>query len=167
MGERTETIREFMVPITDYPTINHNVALHEAVNIMYNMSRAKGYRWIVVLDDQKNLVGFLTLRNVMEAISSLAPKAGGWLGIFTYSRPGFFYWEGVQAIKNTPVKKFIKPLVDVQVKETDNPAKAAEIILNRRVTIVPVVNGENDLVGIIRPVDLLPFFNRLFEEAPN
>jgi len=166
LEEHPETIKDFMVPITDYPSINHNVSLGEAVNIMYRMSQAKGYRWIVALDENKNLVGFITLRNVMEAISNLAPKAGGWLGIFTYSRPGYFYWEGIQSIKNTPVKKVIKPLVDVHVQESDTPAAAAEIILNRRITIVPVVNEQNGLVGIIRSVDLLPFFNRLFEIAP-
>jgi CBS domain containing-hemolysin-like protein len=161
-----ETVKDFMVSISDYPSIDHNLGLGETVSIMYHMSRAKGYRWLVVLDENKNLVGFLTLRNVMEAISSLAPKAGGWLGIFTYSRPGYFYWEGVQSLQNIPVKKVLQPLVDVRVLENDNPAAAAEIILNRRITIVPVINDRNELVGIIRSVDLLAFFNRLFENAP-
>jgi len=126
----------------------------------------EGYPPMEFRDENKNLVGFLTLRNVMEAISNLAPKAGGWLGIFTYSRPGYFYWEGVQSLQNIPVKKVIQPLVDVRVLENDNPAVAAEIILNRRITIVPVINDRNELVGIIRSVDLLAFFNQLFENAP-
>lgn len=130
---------------------------------MDRMAKEKGYRWLVVLDDDENITGFLTLRNAFEAMSNLAPKAGGWLGIFTYNRPGMFYWEGVQLIKDTPLKKSIRPLVDVFVQETDPPAKAAELILNRRITIVPVVDGQNKVVGIVRPVDLLPFIKKLFE----
>ncbi|MCL6634405.1 MAG: CBS domain-containing protein [Peptococcaceae bacterium] len=164
--EKKETIRDFMVSLADYPTVHEDATLEQAVNIMYRMAREKGYRWLVVLDGRGGIKGFLTLRNVMEAISNLAPKAGGWMGIFTYSRPGFFYWEGVQAIKDTPVKKCIKPLVDVFVKETDYPAQAAELILNRRITIVPVVDDGGNVVGIVRPVDLLPFFKNLFDHAP-
>lgn len=165
--QKKETIKDFMVPFADYPSINQNATLEEAVNLMYRISREKGYHWLVVLDDNGKITGFLTLRNVMETISDLAPKAGGWLGIFAYSRPGYFYWEGVQAIKNTPVKKCIRPLVDVHVRETDYPAQAAEIILNRRITIVPVLNDREEVVGIVRPVDLLPFFKNLFDHAPN
>lgn len=166
MTEFTEAIKDLMIPISDYPTINQNATLQQAVNMMYRMTKAKGYRWIIALDDNSNLVGFLTLRNVMEGINNFGPKAGGWLGVLNYGKPGLFFWEGIQAIKDTPVKKLIRPLVDVYVKETDHPSKAAEIIFNRRVTIVPVVSEKEELVGILRLVDLLPFLNNLFENAP-
>ena len=166
MSEATYTVKDYMVPFHDYPSINHNATLEEAVDLMYRMVREKGYRWLVVLDDGGNIKGFLTLRNVFEAISELAPKAGGWLGVFTYNRPGYFYWEGLQLIKDTRVKKLIKPLIDVSVFETDSPARAAEIIINRRITILPILNAELKAVGIVRPVDLLPFLKGLFENAP-
>ncbi len=166
MTENMETVKDFMIPFHDYPKINENATLEEAVNTMYRMTREKGYRWLVVLDKGGSIKGFLTLRNVFEAISELAPKAGGWLGVFTYNRPGFFYWEGMQLIKNTPVKKLIKPLIDVSVYETDSPAKAAEIIINRRITILPIMDNQLSVVGIIRPVDLLPFIVNLFDNTP-
>jgi len=166
MPELAETIKNYMIQFSEYPRINHKATLEEAVNLMYNMSKTKGYRWIVVLDDENKIAGFLTLRSVYETLSNLAPKAGGWLGVFTYTKPGMFYWEGVQLIKDTLLKKCIRPLVDVYVHENDPPSKAGEIILNRRITIVPVINDENDVVGIIRPVDLLPFLKKLFDNAP-
>lgn len=166
MQEKMEMIKDLMISLEDYPSVSQDTTLEQAVNMMLRMSQDKGYRWLVVMGDKGNIVGFLTLRNIMEAISTLAPKAGGWMGIFTYSRPGFFYWEGVQAIKDTPVKKFIKPMVDVFVQETDYPAQAAEIILNRRVTIVPVTDDQGKVIGIVRPVDLLPFFKKLFDNTP-
>ena len=162
MQDNVVTIKDLMVPFEDYPRINQKATLEQAVNLMYQMTKEKGYRWVVVLDDQENIVGFLTLRNVFEAISNLAPKAGGWMGVFTYNRPGFFYWDGVQLIKETPVKKCIRPLVDISVQESDYPIKAAEIIMNRRITILPVLNQQQQVVGIIRPVDLLPFIKNLF-----
>lgn len=167
MEEKEVKIRDLMISLKDYPTLKQDATLEEAVNLMYRMARDKGYRWIVVLDDNDNIAGFLTLRSVMEAISSLAPKAGGWMGAFIYNRPGTFYWDGVQSIKNTPVRKWTQPMVDVFVQEDGYPATAAEIILKRRITIVPVVNDKMKVVGIVRPVDLLPFFKDLFDHAPN
>lgn len=166
MHEGQDRVKDYMIPFSDYPGVNQNMTLKEAVNLMDRMAKEKGYRWLVVLDDDNNITGFLTLRNVFEAMSNLAPKAGGWLGIFTYNRPGMFYWEGIQLIKDTPLKKCIRPLVDVFVQETDPPSKAAELILNRRITIVPVMNDQNEVVGIVRPVDILPFIKKLFETVP-
>lgn len=166
MHDEQDRVKDYMIPFSDYPSVNQNMTLKEAVNLMDRMAKEKGYRWLVVLDDDDNIAGFLTLRNVFEAMSNLAPKAGGWLGIFTYNRPGMFYWEGIQLIKDTPLKKCIRPLVDVFVQETDPPSKAAELILNRRITIVPVINDQDKVVGIVRPVDLLPFIKKLFETVP-
>lgn len=157
-----ELIKDLMIPLSDYPTLDHNATLEEAVNKMYRMTREKGYRWVVLLDDDGNIAGFLTLRNVFEALSNLAPKAGGWLGI-SFNRPELFYWEGVQMVKTTPVKKLVRPVVDVFVLESDIPSKAAEIILKRKINILPVMDNKMKVTGIIRPVDLLPFILELFQ----
>ncbi|MFZ5647726.1 MAG: HPP family protein [Bacillota bacterium] len=163
---KKEILKHYMIPFSEYPSIKQDSTLKEAVKMMFRMSKEKGYRWLVVMDDNNNITGFLTLRNILEAISNLAPKAGGWVGIFTFNRPGFFYWKGVNLIKDTPIKKCIRPLVDVFVHETDHPSKAAELIINRRITIIPVLDVHDKVAGIVRPVDLLPFIDQLFEEPP-
>lgn len=166
MHEEQDRIKDYMIPFSDYPSVSQKMTLEEAVNLIHRMVKDKGYRWLLVLDGNNNITGFLTLRSIFEAMSTLAPKAGGWLGIFTYNRPGMFYWEGIRSIRDTPLEKLIKPLVDVHVQETDPPSKAAELILNRRITIVPVMDDRNKIVGIVRPVDLLPFIKKLFESVP-
>lgn len=167
MQNKQDRIKDYMIPFSEYPRVYHNETLEHAVKMMHRMANEKGYRWLVVLDDHDKILGFLTLRNVFETIAKLAPKASGFLSIFTYSRPGLFYWEGVQLIKDTPLAKCIRPLVDVYVHEDDIPSKAAEIILNRRITIVPVLDDQMKVVGIVRPVDLLPFITQLFDNAPS
>lgn len=161
MQEKMRMSKDFMIPITHYPSINNNATLRQAVKMMCRMSKEKGYRWIIVLDNNNNITGFLTLRNVMAAISSSTSKAGGWLGMFTITP---FFWEEVKSTKDKPVKNCFRPMVDVCVQETDNPVKAIELILNLKITIVPVINERKEVVGIIRPVDLLPFFKMLFDQ---
>ncbi len=59
VAEKTKIIRDFMVPFSDYPTIDQNATLEQAVNMMYRMAREKGYRWLVVVDDKGKITGFL------------------------------------------------------------------------------------------------------------
>jgi len=167
MQERAKTVGDYMVPLSDYPRVNHNTTLHEAVNIITQRSKEKGYRWLVVMDDDNEIAGFLTLRNIFEAVSNLAPRASGMFSIFmSLSRQDLFYLEGVQLIKDTPLRKCIKPLVKVSVHVDDSPGVAAELILTRRITITSVMDEQGNIVGIIRPVDLLPFIKDLFDNAP-
>jgi len=167
MQKRAKTIGDYMVPLSDYPRVSYNTTLHEAVNIIFQKSREKGYRWLIVMDDKNEIAGFLTLRNVFEAVSNLAPRASGMFGIFTgLSRQDLFYLEGVQLIKDTPLKKCIKPLIKVSVHVDAPPGTAAELILKHRITITPVMDGQGNIVGIIRPIDLLPYIKELFDNAP-
>jgi CBS domain-containing protein len=66
-------------------------------------------------------------------------------------------------MKDTPVTKFVRPVVDAFVLENDPPSRAVEIIIKRKITIVPVLDSDLKVVGIVRPVDLLPFIIKLFE----
>jgi CBS domain-containing protein len=149
-----KTVKDYMISISNYPTINIDKTIEQAVYMMNEMTNKKGYRWIIAVDDNNNLVGFLTLRSVFEAINDLIPQSGNWMGISTK----------IQLVKNTPLKKCVRPLINVTVSENDHPVKAAEKILNRRITIVPVVNDRSEIVGIVRPVDLLPFIKELFDK---
>ncbi len=162
MENKMEMVKDLMIPLSDYSTIGKNATLEEAVGLMHKSAREKGFRWVLVLDNDGNIIGILTLRAVFEALGNLAPKAGGWLGI-SFNRPELFFWDGLKLIKDTPVTKFVRPVVDAFVMETDPPSRAVEIILRRRITIVPVLNQNLKVVGIIRPVDLLPFIKMLFE----
>jgi len=157
-----DRISDLMIPLSDYPTLNKKATFEEAVNLMYGSAMDKGFRWVLVLDEEERITGILTLRAVFQALGSLAPKAGGWLGI-SFNRPEMFFWDGLKLMKDTPVTKFVRPVVDAYVVESDPPARAMEIIMQKRITIVPVLDKNLKVVGIIRPVDLLPFIKKLFE----
>ncbi|MFZ5631836.1 MAG: HPP family protein [Bacillota bacterium] len=162
MQGKMDTVKDLMITLSDYSTIHKNATFEEAVSLMHTSAKEKGFRWVLVLDDDGNITGILTLRAVFQALGTLAPRAGGWLGI-SFNRPELFFWDGLKLIKDTPVTKFIRPVVDAYVMDTDPPARAVETILKRKITIVPVLNNKLKVVGIIRPVDLLPFIKMLFE----
>jgi len=162
MQKKMDSVKDLMIPLSDYSTINDNATLEETVNLMDRSIRERGHRTLMVLDGGGGVVGFLTTRAVFEALGKLAPKAGGWLGI-SFNRPELFFWDGLKLIKDTRVKKVMRPVVDAYVREADYPAKAVEMILKRGVTILPVLDEQERITGVIRALDLLPFVKRLFE----
>ncbi len=159
-----KTVKNFMVPFAEYPCINQNDSLERAVNLLGKLAGEKGYRWLTVLDDEGNISGFLTLRVVLESINSLNSKPGKWLGLLVDASRNRLGGTGLKQIKKAPVKKYMRPLMQVSVLETDDPAQAAEIIINCRISILPVRDKRNKIVGIVRPVDILPFIQYLFSD---
>ncbi|MCL4441986.1 MAG: CBS domain-containing protein [Firmicutes bacterium] len=159
-----DKVSALMIPISDYPTLGNRATFEEAINLMYSSSKDKGYRWVLVMGDEGKITGILTLRAVLEALGSLATKSGGWLGI-SFNRPEVFFWDGLKLIKDNPVTKYVRSVVDAYVMENDPPARAMELILKRKITIVPVLDKNLKVVGIVRPVDLLPFVKKLFDTS--
>ncbi len=164
MLRKMDSVKDLMIPLSDYSTIKQSATLEEAVDLMYHSIKEKGYRTLAVLDDGGTIVGFLTSRAAFEALGKLAPKAGGWLGI-SFNQPELFFWDGLKLIKDTPVKKLLRPVVDAYVRENDYPSKAVEMILKRGVTLLPVLDEQDKMVGVIRANDLLPFIKKLFESS--
>lgn len=162
MQEKVDRVSDYMIPLADYSTLNKKATFEEAVNLMNESAKKKGYRWVLVLDDDGKIVGILTLRNVYDELGALASKTGGWMGI-SFNRPDLFFWDGLKLMKDTPVTKYVRPVVDAFVMENDPPARAVEILIKRKITIIPVLDSDLKVVGIVRPVDLLPFIVKLFE----
>jgi CBS domain-containing protein len=162
MQEKADRVQDYMIPLSHYSTLSRRATFEEAVKMMNESAKEKGFRWVLVLDDDQKIVGILTLRSVYDALGSLASKAGGWLGI-SFNNADLFFWDGLKLMKDTPVTKFVRPVVDAFVLENDPPSRAVEIIIKRKITIVPVLDSDLKVVGIVRPVDLLPFIIKLFE----
>ncbi|MFZ5597951.1 MAG: HPP family protein [Bacillota bacterium] len=157
-----DKVGDLMIPLAHYSTLNKKATFEDAVNLMIESAKEKGFRWVIVLDDEERITGILTLRAVYEALGTLASKAGGWMGL-SFSHSEIFFWDGLKLMKDTPVTKFIRPVVEAYVMESDPPSRAVELILKKHITIVPVLDNNLKVVGIIRPVDLLPFIKKLFE----
>lgn len=162
MERKMDSVGDLMIPLSDYSTVNENATLEEAVELMYHSIIERGHRTMAVIDDSGKVVGFLTTRAVFEALGKLAPKAGGWLGI-SFNRPEIFFWDALKLVKDTPVKKVMRPVVAACVRDTDYPSKAVEMVLKHGVTILPVVDEHKEIIGFARASDLLPFVKKLFE----
>ena len=168
MPKHAKTIGEYMVPFEDYQRVTYDTTLHEALNIIAKEHDEKGYQWVIVLNENNEIDGFLTLRNIFEAVSNLALSASGMFSILTnLSRDDMFYLEGVQLIKDTPLKKAVMSLNNkISVHVDDAPGIAAVLMLRHHITIIPIRDNQDKIIGMVRPIDLLPYIQELFDHAP-
>ena len=87
---RTLVVKELMVPIEDYATVRQEANLQEAIFAMEKAqtgleSSHHKHRAILVLDDNRNVVGKLTMKDILIA---LEPNYGNIKGMEALTRSG-------------------------------------------------------------------------------
>ena len=130
---------------TNLTTLDHESRLLDAVLLM----RSSGYRHIPIVNGEK-LVGIVSDRDVQRASPSLLSK----ISQEEYNR----IFEG------TPISRIM-----VRDPMTVNPATslrdAVRIVHENKFGCIPVVEGENRLVGMVTVTDLLGVLDRLLSEG--
>lgn len=125
-------------------TLDHESRLLDAVLLM----RSSGYRHLPVVNGDK-LVGIVSDRDVQRAAPSLLSK----ISQEEYNR----IFEG------TPISRIMASNVTT-VNPTTPLRDAVRILYENKFGCVPVVEGENRLVGLLTVTDLLGVLDRVLSE---
>lgn len=159
-------ISEIMVPISGYANVNINDPLKKAIETIKstfercNKGVVKGHRSVLVLDEQDHLVGILTVRSILVAIDK-ASLSGTSHGI---SWKGFFARDYKKAL-DIPVKEVMLPIVNIFVLENSTLSYAANLSLNNKVNLLPVMDSSMKVVGILRSIDILNALGDIIENG--
>jgi len=127
-------------------TIGPNQSLYTAANILSTL----GFTRSVVVDEDKRPIGVVTLSDITSVSPTLVPT----------SRP----MGKSTVVKDSLIPSGILPIVLIQnvmtsdpivVKEEDDIADAARLMIRHGISGLPVVNGQGRLKGIITKSDLV------------
>ena len=133
------SVREIMVDVFEYPHIPYWFTLRQAAGIIRNtlLGAEKSVQPLVVLvfDEKYNLVGLASLREIMKG---LEPLWGGTAAASSGKPPA----EAPVATVMRPAKVFVEPGASV--------ADAARIIVEHGIELVPVLEDNKKLVGVLR-----------------
>ncbi len=141
--------RDIMEPIKD--VLRPENTLKEAVNRMKVIQRGTGMgvKGMIVQDDSGNLVGMLSIKDILRAI---IPH------YMTMTDLGEFTWDGMleEMCRKVEDKKVSEIMTqDVVTVEEDAPLmEVADTIVKKNLQRVPVVNKEGKPVGVIYVRDL-------------
>ncbi|MEO5356245.1 MAG: CBS domain-containing protein [Nitrospirae bacterium YQR-1] len=134
-------------------SISHTDTIRMAVRKMAGARRSEGVtgvRGLHVVDDDGRLIGMLSMINILEAVHPSYMEMGDDLSAFT--------WDGmfetlVSKISDMPIEGIISKTT-VTVDENAPLMKCLDIILKHNVGRLPVVNTQNQVIGMIHLRDL-------------
>lgn len=176
---KTKHVKDLMVPISDYATVNEDASMAEAIRALENDKRRYGeapyrHQSLVVIDSNQHVVGRLSQVDMMHALEPGYKAVGesSWVGLSRLSkkmlaamREEFQLWEQpleamCQVVCNAKVKDYMQaPTEGEFVSETDTLNIAAHrIVMGRHHSLL--VTRERVIIGILRSTDV---FNALYD----
>lgn len=160
----TIKVKEFMVPISEYPVIHDEETLKDAIKTLKNyLGEGREHRSLLVFSKtrkvkgEEELIGILTVRDILNAIKrNRTGYESAELFTMSLASMGWAYLDPVGKYANIKVGKVIRPLVSAFIRSDENITKAIELMMNKNVNILPVFEVKK-AVGIIRALDVLDF----------
>lgn len=182
-----QLVKEVMVPIKDYPQINMNASIGEAIKIfrkkfVTNSENGRAYishKPIIVLDGYGKTVGILTIRSLLKAIDAEANKKNTFSPLLLWA--SFFKKHKTNEHQNVHIKDIMRSVDYAYIYENEPVTKAVNIILTKHVNLLPVVENPKiceltqgeyppehlKVVGIIRTIDIFAVISDLLEWDDN
>lgn len=170
------SVRDLYVSIDEYPHIAADAPIAEAFAILNSALEAHTrYRSMLVHDDDGRLQGYLTMRDLVHAVADFQH---GKQTAYKYYHPfeGIpedftalsLIWQDGFTLKireetGKPVHE-VMTLVEDTVCLDDPLGKCAYLMLARNVRMLPVVEQDNRVLGVVRLVDLFQCIARAIRD---
>ena len=159
-------VRDLYVSIDEYPHIAADATIAEAFAVINSALEAHTrYRSILVHDKRGCVKGYLTMRDLIHAVADFQH---GKRPAYKYYHPfegipedftalSLIWQEGftlkIREETGKPVRQ-VMTLVEDTVSLNDPFGKCVYLMLARNVRILPVVEEDNRVLGVVRLVDL-------------
>lgn len=162
-------VKELVVKITEYPHIPYWLSVRDAISMIRSVygetPGPEEPRMVLVFDEKYQLKGVLTLKNLLVGIEprflrrdEKSPYQG--LTEADYASLSIFvegtFSEKCKEEARKPVSEIMTP-IRAKVDVNDSVTKAAFIMLQADVSLVPVMDGQK-IAGVLRMTDV---FNEL------
>jgi len=185
----SKTVKDLMVPLSEYATVSENATLHEAVMALktaqkeFDQTRDR-HRAILVYDKKNKIVGKLSQLDVLQALEPKYEQMGDTnrLSRFGLSRYGFSpkfmktvmnqfnLWDkSLEESCKTAGKRTVKeimytPTMGEFVEENASLSVAIhQLLLGHHQSLLVTRNKE--IIGILRLTDVFREISKLFEST--
>jgi CBS domain-containing protein len=168
-------VGDLMVEITEYPHIPYWMSVREAIFLIrstYDKKSGLGiHRMVLVFDEKYQLLGILTLKKLLVGIeprflrrNEKSPYQGlanaDYAGLSALVEGTFS--EGCKEEAKKPVSEVMMP-IEAKVDVNDSIAKAAFIMIQADVDLIPVMEGEI-VRGVLRMSDVFNDLTKIVVE---
>ncbi|MTI81134.1 MAG: CBS domain-containing protein [Firmicutes bacterium] len=169
-------IKDIMIPLEQYSRVEPNESIASAVRKLLNSYRDSGlnYRTVLVVSGTE-LVGLLTMRNLLSALDPALfeekyMEKNFWIESYSHVAEPFMveglFKERCRENCKKKVKDVMQHLELITVYQEDTILKAIHLMVKNHINLLPVMDGNDKLVGTIRIVEIVEEIEKLFENMP-
>jgi len=158
--KKAVAVKELMIDVFEYPHIPYWFTIKQVIGVirksLIETEKCVHPRVVLVFDEQYNLIGLVTLKEVLHGLEpKLTPaesKDADLVPIDDASLISFensMFSEGAKSLMDKPVSDVMTP-VDIFLSPDDSVVKAAVLMLHRNLMVLPVLENNRKFVGVIR-----------------
>lgn len=160
MASENPIVKDLVIPLDDFPHLNENQTLHDAVEIILSYTCGEfdriRYAEILILNDRNQLSGRVTIQNILlnldprlkeaSKVKGFEGKESGFTNLITLWEDSFF----VECTKRSHIliKDLMTP-INHTAKGGDSVLKALAIMINTNITVLPAID-DGYVIGVIR-----------------
>jgi CBS domain-containing protein len=158
-------VRDFMIPLEDYPHIPYWFTLRQAMAIVREASiKFEGTfepRAVLVFDEKYQLMGMLTLRDIIKGLEPRFLKDSGLIKADPSLTVlmGELFGPGLKEASQKPVSEVMSP-IKVTARADDAIAKALALMILENVGMMPVMQ-DNKVAGMVRLSELFQEISKI------
>lgn len=163
--DKEKIVKEIMFDVFGYPHIPYWFTVRNAMDIIKKsfLENEKCVRPMAVLvfDQQYNLMGLVTIRNVLKGLEPKLLKSVTIKdaeiaqmdenGLLNFESKMFF--ASMKELSEKPVSDIMTPVKNF-VSPDDSIIKAGFLMVHQNITILPVLEDGKKLVGVVRMTDV-------------
>lgn len=163
MADQEKQIREIMIDIFEFPHVPYWFTIRQASGILKkSLSGGKCLRPLaaLVFDEKYNLLGHIEEKDILAGIAAAA-LPGSSERQDSISAPDENTMNALKELSERPVSTLLNPF-KVFVDPEDSVAKAADVMLRNNLQILPVLEHQKKLVGMIRGIEIFEYLSSRF-----
>jgi CBS-domain-containing membrane protein len=158
-----KVVKDVMIGIFEYPHVPYWFSIGQAVRIVkVSFISSKKYTdpmAILVFDEKYNLMGTLTLNDIMRGLEPSFLKPSSTAQVPAEDESGLsliwdtLFTKGTKELAEKPVSEIMTPAKRF-VEPGDPVTKAAYLMLHNDLALLPVLEDKKKFVGIVRMVEI-------------
>jgi CBS domain-containing protein len=171
----SKTVKEFMIDVFEYPHMPYWFTIRQAVGIMkrtvIDVQKCVHPQLILVFDEKYNLIGTLSIRDILRGLvpGLIVPIPAADAKVNPDEKDALadveasVYGADTKKLLEKPISEIMQP-VRVSIAPEDSVAKAAFLMERRNIQVLPVLENNTKLVGIVRMIEVFREVSNILTE---
>ncbi|MBA4371649.1 MAG: hypothetical protein C0402_02170 [Thermodesulfovibrio sp.] len=163
MTDQEKQVREIIIDVFEFPHVPYWFTIRQVSGILKkSLSGGKCLRPVaaLVFDEKYNLLGHIEMKDILSGIASAA-FSGQAEDLEVISAPGDETTTALKELSEKPVSTLLTPF-KLFADPEDSIAKAAELMLRNNLQILPVLENQKKLLGVVRSTDIFEYLSTRF-----